>query len=379
MRNKFADAQIAIVARPYVADIYRGQGVCDELIAYDPRGAEKGIAGRERLAARLRADKFDAALLLQNAFDGAWLVWRAGIPERIGYARDGRRILLTKSIAVPKAGEIPEHEQFYYLELVRRAGWVERITGEIEISLAVSRESGELAEGKLAAAGVRSRAGDDRPLRVAIGAGASYGSAKCWLPERFAEVADRLMNESNAEIILFGTAGETAVSDAIIAGMKRKPIDLTGKTAIAELPALLSRCQLFIGNDSGAMHVASAVGLPVVGFALDWAQHPPLSWQVDFAAAATDFGTSGAMAVYNSTSVAISAPYDPSKAAEIALYASNTTQVTLSSAVPATRFVRLSIVGNQGDEPEQGATVAEFAVLRQGGGTLVPNDVVTSL
>ena len=106
---------------------------------------------------------------------------------------------------------------------------------------------------------------------------------------------------------------------------------------------------------------------------------PPLSWQVDFAAAATDFGTSGAMAVYNSTSVAISAPYDPSKAAEIALYASNTTQVTLSSAVPATRFVRLSIVGNQGDEPEQGATVAEFAVLRQGGGTLVPNDVVTSL
>jgi heptosyltransferase II len=214
VRNKFADAQIAIVARPYVADIYRGQGVCDELIAYDPRGAEKGIAGRERLAARLRADKFDAALLLQNAFDGAWLVWRAGIPERIGYARDGRGILLTKSIAVPKAGEIPEHEQFYYLELVRRAGWVERITGETEISLAVSRESGELAEGRLIAAGVRSRADDGRPLRVAIGAGASYGSAKCWLPERFAEVANRLMNESNAEIILFGTAGETAVSDA---------------------------------------------------------------------------------------------------------------------------------------------------------------------
>jgi len=249
-----------------VADIYRGQGVCDDLIAYDPRGAEKGFAGRERLVARLRSEKFDTALLLQNAFDAAWLAWRAGIPERIGYARDGRGILLTKSIAISKAGEIPAHEQFYYLELVRRAGWVERVEGAHEILLAVSPEAGEAAERKLIAAGVKSRAADGRTgaLRVAIGAGASYGSAKCWLPERFAEVANRLMAESAAEVILFGTAGETAVSNAIVAGMKSKPIDLTGKTAIAELPALLSRCQLFIGNDSGAMHVASAVGLPVV-------------------------------------------------------------------------------------------------------------------
>jgi heptosyltransferase-2 len=264
VRAKFADAHIAIVARPYVAEIYRGQGVGDELIAYDPRGAEKGIGGREALASRLRAEKFDSALLLQNAFDAAWLAWRAGIPERIGYARDGRGILLTKSIAVPKAGEIPAHEQFYYLELVRRAGWVERIEGESEISLAVSREAADAAEQKLIAAGVRSRTNGAGTPRVAIGAGASYGSAKCWLPERFADVANRLMAESDAEIILFGTAGEMAVSTAIVAGMKRKPIDLTGKTVIAELPALLSRCQLFIGNDSGAMHVASAVGLPVV-------------------------------------------------------------------------------------------------------------------
>ena len=234
------------MARPYVADIYRGQGVCDELIPYDPRGAEKGFAGRERLADRLRAGKFDAALLLQNAFDAAWLAWRAGIPERIGYARDGRGVLLTKSIPVPKDGEIPAHEQFYYLELLRRAGWAERNDGEREISLAISVEAREAAERKLTEAGVsvRPRANGAGTLRVAIGAGASYGSAKCWLPERFADVANRLMAESCAEIILFGTANESAVSNAIIAGMQRKPIDLTGKTAIAELPALLSRCQL---------------------------------------------------------------------------------------------------------------------------------------
>jgi len=260
VRGKFPGAQVAIVARPYVADIYRDQGVCDELIAYDPRGAEKGWSGRERLARLLRDGKFDVALLLQNAFDAAWLAWRAGIPERIGYARDGRRILLTKAVPVPLVGEIPAHEQFYYLELLRRVGWIERLQGESEISLRIAESARDAAEKALRAAGVRSNA-----VRVAVGAGASYGSAKCWPPDRFAEVANRLMAESDAEIILFGTAGEATVSSAIAAGMRRAPIDLTGKTAITDLPALLSRCHVFIGNDSGAMHVASAVGLPVVG------------------------------------------------------------------------------------------------------------------
>jgi trehalose/maltose hydrolase-like predicted phosphorylase len=144
--------------------------------------------------------------------------------------------------------------------------------------------------------------------------------------------------------------------------------------------AITTKWQPVASNATAAIVVdlgTVGVSIPVVGFHLDWAQHPPTSWQVDFAST-QDFG-SGVNTVYNSTNVAISVPYDPSKAADIAPYTSNTTDVTLSSAVPATRFVRLSIFGNQGDEPEQGATVAEFTVLRQGGGSLVPNDVVTSL
>jgi len=100
-------------------------------------------------------------------------------------------------------------------------------------------------------------------VRVAIGAGASYGSRMLAAP-RFAELANRLQSQAMPNIILFGTAMEAPVSDAIAVGMRRPPIDLTGKTAIADLPALLSQCHLFIGNDSGAMHVAAAVGLPVV-------------------------------------------------------------------------------------------------------------------
>jgi heptosyltransferase II len=261
VRGRFPEAEIAVVARPYVADIYQGQGICDRLVAYDPRGTHRGFGGRERLAERLRTEKFDAALLLQNAFDAAWLAWRAGIPKRIGYARDGRSLLLTKAIAAPRPGEIPAHEQFYYLELIRRAGWADSLVGEKSIALAVTTASKQKVEDFLLSAGVRPRAS---ALRVAIGAGASYGSAKCWPPERFAYVAERLKAQFDADVILFGTAAETQVTSAIAAGMKHTPIDLAGKTAIAELPALLSQCHLFIGNDSGAMHVAAAVGLPVV-------------------------------------------------------------------------------------------------------------------
>jgi heptosyltransferase-2 len=259
VRGRFHDADISILARPYVADIYRDQQIGDHLIAYDSQGVHRGFSGRERLAAELRAQEFDVALLLQNAFDAAWLAWRANIPERIGYARDGRSLLLTKRVPVPKPGEIPAHEKFYYLELLRRAGWVDSLSDESFIAMAVPEEKRQRAAEFLVKSGARPHA-----LRVAIGAGASYGSAKCWPPPRFADVAGRLQSQADADVILFGTAAESAVSSAIASEMRHPPVNLTGKTAIADLPALLSQCHLFMGNDSGAMHVAAAVGLPVV-------------------------------------------------------------------------------------------------------------------
>ena len=258
IRNR-PDANISILARSYVADIYRDQNVADELIIYDHRGKHAGIAGRERLASELRSRNFDIAILLQNAFDAAWLAWRAGIPQRIGYARDARSILLTKAVPVPEPGEIPAHEKFYYLELLRRISWIDSIPDEPFIKLHVNEASRKRAADQLAAAGVRPHA-----VRIAIGAGASYGSAKCWPPSRFAELANHLQTQWDAHVILFGAAGETDVSSAIASEMHRAPIDLTGKTAVVDLPALLSHCHVFIGNDSGAMHVAAAVGLPAV-------------------------------------------------------------------------------------------------------------------
>jgi len=259
VRERFPEAHIAILALPYVAKIYDRQGIADELMVYDRKGEHSGLRGRSRLAAALRAKKFDTALLLQNAFDAAWIAWRGGIPERIGYDRDARGLLLTQAIPVPKRGEIPAHEKYYYLELLRRAGWLDKLPEIPEISLRVADEDSQRAEGKLRSLGVRAGA-----LRIAVAAGASYGSAKCWPPERFAEALNQMRRERDADVILFGTPAEAVVAAAIAGALGQPALDLTGKTLIGELPALLKCCSVFLGNDSGAMHVAAAVGLPVV-------------------------------------------------------------------------------------------------------------------
>jgi lipopolysaccharide heptosyltransferase II len=260
VREHFKDAQITILARPYVADLYRDQRVCDDLIAYDWAGGHAGFTGRRRLVDELRKRKFDTALLLQNAFDAAWLTWRAGIPERIGYARDGRSWLLTKAVEVPRAGEIPAHEMFYYLELLRRIGWLKQLPRDERVAFEVPEVRRRRGAELLLEAGARPHA-----RRIALGAGASFGAARCWPAERFAEAANRLAAEADADVVLIGTAGEAAVNGAIATRLKRPAIDLTGKTVIAELPGVLSQCHVFIGNDSGVMHVAAAVSLPVVG------------------------------------------------------------------------------------------------------------------
>jgi heptosyltransferase II len=262
VRSRWPDAQLTVLARPWVADLYRGQGIADNLIVFESRGRHKGLRGREKLIAELRYEKFDIALLLQNAFEAAWLAWRAGIPERIGYARDRRSWLLTRAIEVPAEGEIPAHEKYYYLELLRRAGWLkhDKLPAVEHIALSISADAREAAAQRLIAAGARPGA-----MWIAFAPGAAYGSAKCWAPERYASLADELILAYDADVILFGTPQESDMAARIQKSMRSRAVSLVGATQIGELPALLGACRLFVGNDSGAMHVASAAGLPIVG------------------------------------------------------------------------------------------------------------------
>jgi len=260
IRRVRADDKICILARPAVAELLSGQPLADRILTYDFRGRHRGWLGREKLAGELRKEKFDTVLLLQNAFDAAWLVWRAGIPERVGYARDARGPLLTRAIPVPREGEIPKHESHYYLELLRRAGWIEALPALQPIRLLITEAARAAAESALRTAGARENA-----WRLAIAPGASYGAAKCWPPERFAQLADRFISECAADVIFFGTPGEKEIAERIRSSMKSRAISLVGETPMRDLAALFACCSAFVGNDSGAMHVAAAMGLPVIG------------------------------------------------------------------------------------------------------------------
>jgi heptosyltransferase II len=260
IRRARAGCEISILARPAVADLLSAEAFADHVLQYDFRGCHQGWMGRERLAGELRREKFDIAVLLPNSFEAAWLGWRAGIPERIGYARDGRGLLLTRAIRAPQAGEIPKHESHYYLELLRRAGWIEAAQPLERPRLHISNSAREAAEAVLRRAGARERA-----WRCAIAPGASYGAAKCWPAERFAILADRLISECDADVIFFGTAAEKDIASRIRAGMKAPAVWLVGETSVSQLAALFAACSVFVGNDSGAMHVAAAAGLPVIG------------------------------------------------------------------------------------------------------------------
>jgi heptosyltransferase-2 len=260
IRRTHPSDEICILARPAVADLFSGQPFANRILAYEFRGRHSGFLGRENLVGDLRKEHFDAAVLLQNAFDAAWLAWRAGIPERIGYARDGRGLLLTNAVRVPREGEIPRHEAHYYLELLHRAGW-----GGVPATIQPTRLRVPEAARSTAESALRSAGAKDNSWRFAIAPGASYGAAKCWPPERFALLADRLISECGADVIFFGTPNETEIAARIRSNMKCRALSLVGETSMRDLAALFACCSAFIGNDSGAMHVAAAAGLPVVG------------------------------------------------------------------------------------------------------------------
>jgi heptosyltransferase-2 len=243
IRDIFPHAHLAVVAKPWVADLYARETAIDSVIPY--------TGGRRDVAKRIRAGRFDAAILLQNAFDAALVAWMAGIPVRIGYDRDARGVLLTHAIPVPEPGEIPRHERFYYLELLRRAGLVERFPGADAIRL------DGLAEARAEGLAQLARLGIAGPP-VGISPGAAYGSAKRWPAERFAEVAREF-----APVLLFGSTAERDLCESIAAQIPGAR-NLAGQTTLREFIQLASVCRLFLTNDSGAMHIASAAGVPTV-------------------------------------------------------------------------------------------------------------------
>jgi len=199
---------------------------------------------QEKLSlARSLRGRFDKAILLQNAFEAAAFAFVARIPERIGYNRDGRRLLLTHPISVPNIG----HERFYYLELLRLAGCIAGYDPVSPIHLhGVVRQPAKT---------------------IGVSPGAAFGSAKRWYPDRFADAAADVALARGSNVALFGSAEERDIATVVETRLRERNVEVenyAGRTSLRQFIELVANCELMLTNDSGAMHVAYAIGTPSV-------------------------------------------------------------------------------------------------------------------
>ena len=249
VRESFPEARITVVANPLVAKLFEYHPDCDEVIVYDKKGRDAGVFGFLRFVSRLRRNKFDCAILLQNAIEAALLSFLAGVPKRAGYVTDGRRLLLTHPVPVSDQ-ELALHHTDYYLHMLAQVGVTTAAKAQC---LALRAEEVQWAAQNM-----------PRGRFVVINPGAAYGSAKRWIPERFAAVADELVNRYGLSVVLSGGPAEIEVGEDIAMAMQAPCQNLIGKTNVRQLMALLAASSLMVTNDSGPMHVAAAFNVPMV-------------------------------------------------------------------------------------------------------------------
>ena len=276
LHARFPNSEIVLVAKPWVSELYQNHPAVSRQIVYDAEGEHGGIQGFWRLVRELRSERFDAAILLQNAFQAAWMAWRAGIPLRIGYARDGRSLLLNGAVEAPPPAAYG-HQSDYYLQLLFRSGLIEKPQMVEEVHLHLAESERRWAARQLQALGL----GGKRFL-TGICPGASFGPAKRWLPDRYAKLADRLIDALGADVIIFGSRAESPLAEAVVQAMGHTPVLVAGKTTLREFMALLAKCHLVITNDSGPMHLAAALQSPLLAIFGSTNEHAtgPLGHQV---------------------------------------------------------------------------------------------------
>lgn len=255
IRQNYPDAEITLLALPWMADVFASCPHIDHIFIYDKHGAHKGLTGKLRLVADLRQHHFDMTFLLQNAFEAALITTLAGIPVRAGYTTDGRGILLTHG--VKKHPEIGlKHQVHYYQEMVQALGL--RL-GPDSLELFLDKQAVLSAQQRLDAAGHSAH----KPI-IGLNPGAAYGPAKRWPAAKYGQLAKYLAEQTGGMILVFGTEADNEAAAEITSAAGDCVCDLTGKTSLAEALALIDRCDVFVTNDSGLMHVAAALATPLV-------------------------------------------------------------------------------------------------------------------
>ena len=254
IRYNFPDSFIVCIIPERCYPVLEGNPYLDEIIIYDEKGKHRSLLSKLGFIGYLRKIRFDMVFLLHRSFSRALITALAGIPERIGYYTRKRGFLLTKKIPPVDINSL--HRIDYYLNVIKKAG--------IEVKdkftdFFVSEGDLKFVDDFLVKELSRSAGKDNGTFLVGINPGGNW-SPKRWPKEYFAEIADRLIKEFSAKIIITGSSGDLALAGEISSAMRAKPILACGILNLKQFAVMSKAMDLFITADSGPLHIANAVG-----------------------------------------------------------------------------------------------------------------------
>ena len=251
----FPESRLAILIPSYLVDLWKTFPYVDEIIPFQKKGGVGSIWEDLNLSQSLKERNFDLAVILPRSFRSALHIYLARIPIRIGYQGEWRSLFLTHGVRRTQQ-VLRVHRVHYYQKLIEPFGKLEDPPSP---RIFLREEDRKWADQSLKDLGIQ----EGRPL-IGMNPGATYGLAKCWYPDRFGKLGNRLSEKWQARVLLFGKEEERPIVDEILYHLGAPGIDLTGKTGLLQLAALLERCSVLVTNDTGTMHVGAAVGTPVI-------------------------------------------------------------------------------------------------------------------
>ena len=258
LRDAYPHSYLGMMVRPEHRELVEGNPALNAVILYDKNGAEKGWLGNLRFAWKLREHRFDTAVILHSTNRVILVAWLAGIRRRVGYTRRLGGLLTDKIPYIKKEGN--RHELEYNLELLRLIG-IEPKAGGLFVPTTPAQEA-------RVAVFLKERGIFGQPF-VALHPGASCPS-KCWPARHFAAVGDDLARRYGLQVVVLSGPGEERHGRAVIAAMKRKAVPALGVLSLGETACLLKKARCLVSNDSGPVHLGTAVGAPVVSIFGRW-------------------------------------------------------------------------------------------------------------
>lgn len=256
LRTHYPQTHITAMCQSNVAPLLKNDPHVDEVYSFRRPSGWIHRTQHFEIIEEIRKGSYDLGILLTNSFSSAWWFWQGNVTKRIGFSGNFRNFLLTEAVPFPK-NRNKQHLVHTYKALLVPLGIQ---ISDTKPALYVTEEEQKEAKEFLHNLNVD----PEKQNVIGINPGAAYGSAKCWLPERFREVTEKLLDNPLNRILYFGDAAGVPLVNEICQGLPERVINLAGKTHLRELMALLQFCHVLLTNDSGPMHIAAALGVPLV-------------------------------------------------------------------------------------------------------------------